>query len=335
MPKRKRLDEEGGNYFTSPSSEVEFFPSGCTLLDLVIGGGYPLGRVVNIVGDKSTGKTLLAIEACANFAQKYPKGKIYYNEVEAAFDKTYAAALGLPLDRVQFVEECFTVEDLFRNLCTIIKESEKTPTLYIIDSLDALSDEAEKKRDIGEGTFGAKKAAQMSVLFRTLIQGLSGSQITIFIISQVRDNIGVVFGKKYSRSGGRALDFYASVVLYLSQKSVLKRTQKGIERPIGVEIKVKCEKNKISLPFRECEFPILFGYGVHDFVANLDWLDEINQLKSVGIESNRELIKIKRESMSKKGHSMEKLADDIAEIVQNNWREIEIDFLPGRTKYGK
>src|ERR1019366_3976564 len=97
--KRERV-KPGGNYFSSPKTGIEFISSGCHNLDLALGGGWAEGRVSNIVGDKSTGKSLLAIEACANFAIKYPKGTIRYREAEAAFDRPYAEALGMPVDHV-------------------------------------------------------------------------------------------------------------------------------------------------------------------------------------------------------------------------------------------
>src|SRR5258708_1816883 len=111
----------GGMYFAAPAAAVDFIASGCKLLDCVIGGGWPLGRIVNIVGDRSTGKTLLAMEAMANFLTRYPKGKAYYRETEAAFDKEYAMALGIPMDRVDMEETPDTVEAVFEDLERIVE----------------------------------------------------------------------------------------------------------------------------------------------------------------------------------------------------------------------
>src|SRR5262245_13229029 len=108
-----QLVEEGGSYFppSSQASSLEFISSGCTVLDCVLGGGWPLGRISNIVGDRSTSKTGLVMEACSNFAIKYPKGRILYREAEAAFDVNYAASMGMPVDRVEFAppDKFFTV----------------------------------------------------------------------------------------------------------------------------------------------------------------------------------------------------------------------------------
>ena len=307
--------------------------SGCTLLDCVLGGGYAQGRVVNIVGDKSTGKTLLAIEACANFAHRQPKGKIYYNEVEAAFDVDYAASLGLPTDRVEFVDDCSTVEDFFEHLTKIIEETPKDqPALYIVDSLDALSDTAEMERGIDEGSFGASKAKKLSQIFRRLIQELEGKKITLMIISQERDNIGVTFGKKSTRSGGRALDFYCSQVLWLSQLKQLKKVKKGVERPIGIMVKAKCEKNKVGLPFRDCEFPLIFGFGVDDITAGLDWLKETDNLAALEL-TEKTFDAMKKGLFGLPNDEYHEFRKKVSKAVRTCWDEIEEGFTPLRKKY--
>jgi len=181
---------EGGNHFLSPSKGLEFIKTGCTLLDLVIGGGLPEGRIINIVGDKSSGKTLLAIEAVTNFANKHSKGRIWYREAEAAFDESYAEALGMPISRVKFLAQdgAFeTVEDFDADLQ---KQADwclrnKRPGLYILDSLDALSDRKELARDADKSSYGTDKAKQMSQMFRKKIRLLRRARMTVIIISQV------------------------------------------------------------------------------------------------------------------------------------------------------
>ena len=344
MTERKELSSpagnSGGQYFANPSPDTTFISSGSTLLDCVLGGGYAMGRIVNIIGDRSAGKTLLAIEASANFAATYPDGKIWYNEIESAFDTDYARALGMPVDHIDFVdgeeEKCFTVEDVFEHLETVVEELAKNtvPGLYILDSLDALSDRAEQQRDMNEGTYGAEKAKKMSQLFRRLVGRLGDANVTVLIISQVRDNIGVAFGKKYTRSGGRALDFYSSQVIELAHIARLKRTRKGVERPIGVRVRAKCEKNKVGLPFRECEFIIQFGFGVDDLQSNLEWIKKEKLFKDVDMA---------KDDVDHLLKTLNKLPDDeyfeyqadLAEAVKDTWREIEIGFLPTRRKYSE
>ncbi|KKN90062.1 hypothetical protein LCGC14_0231750 [marine sediment metagenome] len=332
--KLKRGAGKSGLYFSNPSPNVEFVHSGSTLLNCIIGGGWPLGRISNVVGDKSTGKTLLGIEAVSNFAHQFPdNGGIWFNEAEAAFDEDYAAALGMPIDKVTFVSDCYTVEDLCDHLEEIFQKlNTDAPAFYILDSLDALSDQAELDRDVREGSYGAAKAKKLSELFRRQIKNIESKKLHVMIISQVRDRIGVSFGRKTARSGGKALDFYASQVVYLSHIKTLKRTRKGVERPIGINIKAKCDKCKIGLPFRECEFPILFGYGIDDLKANLEWLKTVKKLDEIGLD-DKDIVKICTDAWDLPDEEYKELLSDIASLVQDAWKEIEIGFLPTKRKY--
>lgn len=326
----------GGNYFASPKSGVEFISSGCLRLDLALGGGWAENRIGNIVGDKSTGKTLLAIEAAANFAIKYPKGKIRYREAESAFDPAYAAALGMPMGRVDFGEPLDTVEDLFEDLQRVISGA-RQPELYIVDSLDALSDRAEMARDMDEGTYGAQKAKNMSQMFRRTVRAMGRSRVTGLIISQVRSKIGVSFGRGTTRSGGRALDFYASQVAYLTSGEVEYESYRGEKRAVGISVRARVDKNKIALPFRDAEFSILFGYGVNDAGASLSWLKKIRALEDVGLSSrtsDKELKAIKRLYVTSGGREPPASRADIEAAVRRRWYEGEQKHLPTMRKYG-
>jgi protein RecA len=302
----------GGQYFGSPKTDVSFIPSGCKLLDLALGGGWARRRIANIVGDKAVGKTLICIEAAANFAQIEPKGKIRYREAESAFDNSYAAALGFPVDRVDFGEPVDTIEDIFEDLEKVLKGA-KGPEIYILDSLDSLSDRAEMDRNIDEGSYGMGKAKMLSQMLRRLVRDLAHKDVTVFIVSQVRDNIGVTFGRKTARSGGRALDFYASQVLFLSQLGKLDKTISNIKRVTGVKVRAQIDKNKIGLPYRECEFPILFGYGIHDWKACAEYLKTVTG-----------------EIVDKKLPLV-----DLQRMVEEHWWEVERKFLPVESKYSK
>ena len=299
-------ESAGGLYFSSEKKNYQFISSGCTVLDCVLGGGWSLGHIANIVGDKSSGKTLLAMEAIANFFLAYDNGWVRYVEAEAAFDADYANALGIPMDRVEMVNTLDTVEAVFEDLNGL---SRKTPGLYIIDSLDALSDEAEMGRGINEGSFGAFKAKKLSELFRRLVRKLGRQKICVLVISQVRDNIGVSFGEKHSRSGGKAMDFYASQILWLAHLKTVKRTISKIERPTGIMVRARCKKNKIGLPLRQCEFSVRFGYGIEDVECSTEFLQTV-------------------------GKATPKSPEALREAVIREWFNVERKFLPEKQKYG-
>jgi RecA/RadA recombinase len=292
--------------------------------------------MANIVGDKSTGKTLLAIEACSNFIRSYPKGRIRYAEAEAAFDKKYAEALGMPVASVTFEKNIFTIEDFFESIEKVCKESSPAkPILYVLDSLDALSDRGEKDRDIAEGSYNLTKQKKLSELFRRKIQELEASNVCLIIISQIRDKIGVTFGETKMRTGGKSMDFYASQVVWLSEVQKLKRTIDKVDRVTGIQVRAKCKKNKIGLPFRECDFPLLFGFGIDDMTANVEWLLSVgkeHRLKELGI--SKAGYKIRIGNLRNNG-GVEAVAfrDQLDKIVDDEWCAIETTFLPKSRKY--
>jgi len=343
--------QEASTYFANVSEKtgLQFVRSGSAIMDAILGGGWVLGRVANIVGDRSAGKTLLAIEACANFHAQYPKGLIRYAESESAFDEMYAEALGMPIDVVDFgkagshgrgdadepmrtVEDWYGATEKFLERC----EKAKVPGLFIVDSFDALSDDAEMERDIDKGSFGAGKAKKSGELFRKLIDRLEAAKVLLIVVSQIRDKLNVTFGETKTRSGGRALDFYASHIVWLAEIGKIKKTMSGVERAIGVNVRARCKKNKVGLPFRECDYPIIFGYGIDDLTANVEWL------LSVGRE---DLLK-EQTDMGKAGYKVriaklrDKGGDEVREmrvlltkLVKQEWQKIEQGFLPRSRKY--
>lgn len=336
MTKRvKLLEPTSGNGLYFGPKNIQFVNTGCTLLNLAVSeladkGGWPLGRVVNIVGDKSTGKTLLAEEAMANFLQAYPKGKVYYRESEAAFDVSYAKALGLNTDKVDFGPDdedsiWATIEDVFEDLDQILtqreKKNDKNPCLYIIDSLDALSSVNEVGRDIRQGSYNLNKQKMLGELFRTLIRRIRKANMCLVFISQTRERIGVMIrGDKYTRAGGKALDFYASLVIYLSEIGKMMKTSGGVKRVTGIRIKFKCQKNKIVTPHATGVFTIRFRYGIDDELSSLEYLEEVKKLKAAGFEKIPE-------DLSEVDAA--KLRQDVAKV----WMEIEQRFAPAKGKY--
>lgn len=316
----------------APSKPRTVFSSGCTLLDLAAGGGWGIGRVINIVGDKSTGKTLLAIEACANFAALFGAASIRYAEVEAAFDREYAYGMGMPR-AAQYTEDVHTIEDFERDLNAWL-DKQTTPTLYILDSLDACSSEAELERETGDNaTYGTEKAKALSQLFRKMVKKIRDKQATILIISQLRDNIGVRFGPTKKRSGGHALDFYASQVFWLAQVKSLKKTVTKVERTVGVVVLAKNTKNKVGKAFRQVNFTLLFSYGVADEVSMHDWLKENHGTDLLPEPFASYPKRIADAHASRDRIVMGEVRDELRTAVIARWEEIEAALEPPMRKY--
>lgn len=337
MAKRERRVVEADkpavrtSYFTGEKANFQFVSTGCTLLDCALGGGFPVGRIANIVGDKSTAKTALSTEVLINFIKTY-KGKAAYRDAEAAFDRDYAAEMGLPLDDVDFGDkDIVTVEDFIRDFEKFLDGQQKgAPGIYVLDSLDALSDEAEMEQDVGKGTYGMSKPKMLSAFFRKNARRIEDKKVLLLIVSQVRDNIGALFGEKYKRSGGKALDFYASQCLWLAHIKTLKRTLAKVERPCGVTVRGKIKKNKIGLAFREADFDFIFGFGIDDVGAAVRWLQEVGRLKDAKITDPKTYLK-ELDELTPEEYASER--ENLSKLVKSVWAEIETSFLPTRRKY--
>ena len=344
---RRRLassDEDGqaaSSYFANVMEKagLKFVGSGSAIMDAALGGGWVMGRVVNIVGDRSSGKTLLAIEACANFHKTYPTGYIRYAESEAAFDEKYAEALGMPVEAVDFGDQTVpfdTIEDWHADMLRVMDANKDRPILYILDSLDALSDEAEQKREIGDASYGGSKPKKLGEMFRRLVQRMEEQEVLLIVVSQLRDKLNVTFGEKQTRSGGRALDFYASHIVWLAEIGKIKRTMDKVDRVVGVNVRARVKKNKVGLPFRECNYPIIFGYGVDDLTANVEWLLEVGKTErlkeEVGMSAAGYKVRINN-LRDKGGQDVREIRAKLNKIVAEEWQSIEQGFLPKSRKY--
>lgn len=326
---------------TETEIENKFISSGSTLLDLGLGGGWARNRVANVVGDTSSGKTLLAIEAAINFAAIYGDESVRYNETEAAFDRPYAYSLGYPVD-ASFVGDdteaghgSRTVEEFYDDLQKFLDRRRGQPSFYILDSVDALSDDAEMGRELGDATYGTAKAKLLSEFFRKHVKLLAEANCTLFMISQIRDKIGVTFGEKKTRSGGRALDFYASQIVWLYEAGKIKRQASGIDKIVGIDVRFRVKKNKLAPAHAEAEQQILFNYGVDDEASMIDWLKKVklNGIELTEINLDRGQAVLKRMRDNRDMHGIRAVRAELQAACRRRWQEIADAVAPPFQKY--
>lgn len=299
----------------SASREVSVISTGSIALDIALGiGGVPRGRIVEIYGPESSGKSTLATHIVAN-AQKNG-GLAAYIDVEHALDPGYAAKIGVNVNDLLISQPDCGENAL--NIAEILARSNAVDVI-IIDSVAALVPKSELEGEIGDSFVGLQ-ARLMSQALRKLTSALANSNTCAIFINQIREKIGVVYGNPETTSGGRALKFYSSVRLDIRRTGGIKNSD-GQE--IGNRVKVKVCKNKMAPPFEVAEFDIIFSEGISRTGSVIDLASDLNIIDKKGawFSYKGERLGQGRESVRELLKAKPKLIDELEELIMKHYKE--------------
>ena len=302
--------------------EVEAIPTGSLALDVALGiGGLPKGRIIEIYGPESSGKTTLALHAIAEVQKT--GGEAAFIDAEHALDPVYAKKLGVNIDDL-IVSQPDTGEQALEIVEALVRSG--AIDIIVVDSVAALVPKAEIDGDMGDSYIGLQ-ARLMSQALRKLAGVLNKSKTAIIFINQLREKVGVMFGNPETTPGGRALKFYASVRLDIRRIESIK--QDG--EVVGNRTRVKVVKNKVAPPFREAEFDIMYGEGISKEGSILDMAVKLDIIEKSGawFSYNNAKIGQGRENVKKYLRENPEIAEEIEKKVRDNYNKAFEEALSG------
>ena len=287
---------------------IELIKSGSLSLDLALGGGYPKGRIIEIYGPESSGKTTLALHAIAEVQKN--GGQAAFIDAEHALDPSYAEKIGVQIDNL-LISQPDNGEQALEICETLVRSN--AVDLIVVDSVAALTPKAETDGDMGDAQMGLQ-ARLMSQAMRKLTAIISKSKATVIFINQIRMKLGVMFGNPETTTGGNALKFYASVRVDIRRIGQIKNG----EDIIGNRTKIKVVKNKIAAPFRTAEFDIMYNEGISKTGDVLDLAVQYGVLDKAGafLKYNGETIGQGREAVKRLFKENPELFAEIEEKVR-------------------
>lgn len=298
------------NMASQEIQDIDTIPTGSLTLDIALGvGGYPRGRIIEIYGPESSGKTTLAIHAIAECQKQGGFAAII--DAENAFDRSYAEALGVDLSKL-WISQPDTGEQALDIAENLIRSS--AMDLIVIDSVAALTPRGEIEGDMGENRVGLH-ARLMSQALRKLAGIINKTQTTCIFINQLREKIGA-YGNPETTTGGNALKYYASVRLDIRKSTPIKDSDNEV---IGNLTKVKVAKNKVAPPFRKAEFDIMFGEGISKVGELVDAGSEMEIIRKSGSWYNYEDTKLGQGREAAKATLLEN--PELAELIESQIKE--------------
>lgn len=301
--------------------DVEALPTGSIGLDMALGiGGLPKGRIIEIFGPESGGKTTVTLHAIAE-AQKRG-GIAAFVDVEHALDPVYAKALGVDIDQL-IVSQPDTGEEALDIMETLVRSG--AIDIIVLDSVAAMVTKAEIDGDMGDSFVGVQ-ARLMSSAMKKLTAVIAKSNTVAIFINQIREKIGIMFGNPETTPGGRALKFYSSVRIEVRKGEAIKEDGETI----GARTKCKVIKNKVAPPFKNCEFDMIFGHGISRMGELVDYATELEIIKKSGawFSYNDMRIGQGRENTKKFLEENEDIRLEIEEKIFANSQQINNDMVP-------